>query len=77
MYRSAASRPQPKLVNGPLTRRRMADTLSPRERVGKYLSFSLGEKVAEERGRMRGLVIHIMFVNKTSIYDLAMQTSAF
>src|SRR5271156_3072150 len=38
----------------PLTRRRMAATLSPRR--GKIISsFSRGEKVAEGRGRMRGL----------------------
>src|SRR5208282_5899519 len=40
----------------------------------EYASFSLGEKVAEERGRMRGLVIHKMFAKKTSIYDLALQS---
>ena len=39
----------------------------------EYLSFSLGEKVAEGRGRMRGLVIHKMFAQKTSIYDLVIQ----
>ena len=44
----------------------------------EYPSFSLGEKVAEERGRMRGLVIHRLFAKKISIYDLALQScSAF
>ena len=32
----------------------------------KYPSFSLGEKVAEERGRMRGHVIHRMFAKKNT-----------
>ena len=40
-----------------------------------YLSFSRGEKVAEERGRMRGLVIPKMFAKKTRIYGIAMQNS--
>ncbi len=44
----------------------------------KYISFSLGEKVAEGRGRMRGLVIRKMFAKKARNYELAMQScSAF
>jgi hypothetical protein len=39
----------------------------------EYPPFSLGEKVAEERGRMRGLVIQ-MLAKKTSINDLALQS---
>jgi hypothetical protein len=46
-------------------------TLCPRER--ELLSFSLGEMVAEVRGRMRGLVIHEMLCKKARIYELAMQ----
>jgi hypothetical protein len=38
-----------------------------------YPSFSRGEKVAEVRGRMRGLVIHKMLTKRTRIYDLAIQ----
>ena len=38
-------------------------------------SFSLGEKVAEGRGRMRGLVIPKLFAEKTTIDELAMQNA--
>jgi hypothetical protein len=44
----------------------------PARDVREYASFSLGEKVAEERGRMRGLVIHELLAKKTSIKELAM-----
>ena len=53
----------------------MADTLSPHGRVFVRLSFSPGEKVAEGRGRMRGLVIHKMFAKKTRIYGIAMRSA--
>jgi hypothetical protein len=46
------------LAKCPLTRRRMAAT------------FSLGEKVAEGRGRMRGFVTHKMFAKKQEITTL-------
>ena len=52
-------------------------TPSPHGEGWGYLSFSLGEKVAEERGRMRGLLIHEMLAKKTRIYGPAMQTHAY
>jgi hypothetical protein len=52
----------------------MADTLSPRERAKIIFTFSLGEKVAEGRGRMRGFVIHRM---REALLDCGREAAAF
>ena len=50
----------------------MAGTLSPRRGKG-FSSFSLGEKVADGGGRMRGLFKKL--AKKAKTYDLAMQAA--